>query len=134
MNLADLDTRFEGGVLVARIRGEIDMSNSAEIGSAIAGRISNEALGLVLDLSDVEYLDSAALHMIFDLRARLRDRGQRVRLVVPPGATIEQAIEIMNVPGTIGVSESMDAALQAIVTVVSGGRSEAASSTEVTPS
>jgi anti-anti-sigma factor len=134
MNLADLDTSLAGGVLVARLRGEIDMSNASEIGSAVAGRISNEALGLVLDLSDVEYLDSAALHTIFDLRARLRDRGQQVRLVVPPGATIEQAIEIMDIPRTIGVSESTDAALEAIVTAVPQARSEAASNPEVTPS
>ena len=63
-------------MLLARVRGEIDMSNAAEIGSAVAGRISNDALGLVLDLTDVEYMDSAALHMIFELRTRLKDRGQ----------------------------------------------------------
>ena len=118
MSLADLDTRLAEGVLLARVRGEIDMSNAAEIGSAVVGRISNEALGVVLDLTDVEYLDSAALHTIFDLRTRLKDRGQQLRLVVPPGATIAQAVEIMDIPRTIGVSGSADEAVESIV----GGR------------
>jgi anti-anti-sigma factor len=130
MSLADLDTRLAQGVLVASVRGEIDMSNAAEIGSAVAGRISNDALGLVLDLTDVEYLDSAALHTIFDLRTRLKDRGQQLRLVVPNGATIAQAVEIMDIPRTIGVLGSGDEAVQSILAAVPGARSDASSNPE----
>jgi anti-anti-sigma factor len=133
MSLADLDTRLAQGVLVASVRGEIDMSNAAEIGSAVAGRISNDALGLVLDLTDVEYLDSAALHTIFDLRTRLKDRGQQLRLVVPNGATIAQAVEIMDIPRTIGVSASAHEALESIVAAVPQARSDAASNPEPSP-
>ena len=134
MTLADLDTKLVDGVLVARLRGEIDMSNAAEIGSAVTGRISNEALGLVLDLTDVEYLDSAGLHTIFELRANLRNRGQQLQLVVPAGATIAQAVEIMDIPRTIGVSESTDSALESIVAAVPQARSDAASNPERSPS
>jgi anti-sigma B factor antagonist len=127
MNIADLDTQLVDGILFAHLRGEIDMSNAAELGSAVAARISNDALGLVLDLTEVEYLDSAGLHTIFELRARLRDRGQQLRLVVPAGATIAQALEIMDVPRTIGVAESAAAARQSIEAAVPQGRSDAAS-------
>ena len=118
MSIADLDTRVTDGVLVAHVQGEIDMSNAAEIGGAIASRISNAMLGLVLDLTKVDYLDSAALHAIFELRAQLRERGQQLRLVVPQGATIEQAVEIMDVHRTIGVSESVDDALEHVMAAV----------------
>ena len=134
MSLADLDTRLAEGVLLARVRGEIDRSNAAEIGSAVAGRISNDALGLVLDLTDVEYLDSAALHTIFDLRTRLKDRGQQLRLVVPHGATIAQAVEIMDIPRTIGVSGSADEAVESILAAVPQARSDASSNPEGSPS
>ena len=130
MSSADLDTTLMDGVLVARVRGEIDMSNAGEIGSAVAARISNEVLGLILDLTEVEYLDSAGLHTIFDLRARLRDRGQQLRLVVPQGATIAQAVEIMDIPRTVGVAESAESALESILTAVPRARSDAASDSD----
>ena len=110
----DLDTRTEGRMLVAAVKGEIDMSNADGLGSAISKQISNDALGLVLDLSGVEYLDSAALHMLFELRSHLATRGQALRLVVPSGAMISPALEIMDIPRTIGVAETAEAALQSL--------------------
>jgi anti-anti-sigma factor len=118
MSLADLQTELVGRVMVARIRGELDMSNTAEIGSAISDRISNEVLGLVLDLEQVGYMDSAAIRMLFELRAGLKARGQEMRLVVPPGATIADVLQITDVPIAIGVSESGEAAVESIVAVV----------------
>jgi anti-anti-sigma factor len=115
MSLADLETRTEDRVLVATINGEIDMSNAAGLGAAISRQMSNDSLGLVLDLTDVGYLDSAALQMLFELRSDLARRGQAMRLVVPPGATVMPALEMMNVPGTIGVAETPEAAREILL-------------------
>ena len=123
MSLAELHTEVVDRVLIARIEGEVDMSNAAEIGSAISDRISNESLGLVLDLSSVGYMDSAAIHTLFELRAGLRNRGQEMRLVIPPDATVAHALRIMDVPRTIGAAESNEAAVESIVAAVPQARS-----------
>jgi len=130
MSLVRLETRTEGRVLVAVLNGEIDMSNAAGLGAAISNQLSNASLGLVVDLTEVEYLDSAALHMLFELRRRLGTRGQAMRLVVPPGAIIAQALEIMDVPRTIGVGETPDAALQSLLQAVPEAGSPAAPNPE----
>jgi anti-sigma B factor antagonist len=127
MSLAELETELVDAVLFARIEGEIDMSNAAELGSAISARTSNEVLGVVLDLSRVGYLDSVGLRAIFDLRGRLRDRGQGIRLVVPPGATIAFALEIVGAPKTIGILDSPEAALESILAAIPQPRSAAGS-------
>ena len=114
MRLADLRIETVGRVVVARLEGEIDLSNATELGGVIADRVPNEALGLVIDLTKVGYVDSAGIHVLFDLRARLRNRGQEIALVVPPGAEIFEALRIAYLPGVVGVFDSLDSATDSI--------------------
>jgi hypothetical protein len=54
--------------------------------------------------------------MIYTLRNRLDHRGQRLRLVVAPGAAITEALRIAGVPQAIGAVETVDAALDSLET------------------
>lgn len=86
MSAADLRFGTEGPAIVARLSGEIDMSNASELAASIAGSATNDLLAVVLDLSEVDYLDSAGIQMVFSLRESLRVRGQQLLLVVPDGS------------------------------------------------
>jgi anti-anti-sigma factor len=112
MALADLDVEVVGEVVVGHLDGEIDMSNAAELGAVLSRQMANEALGLVVDLTDVTYLDSAAIQVIYELRERLQTRGQEIRLVVGPTSPIAEALRIADVPNAVGVYETRDASLQ----------------------
>lgn len=103
MNLADVIFDTQGDVLVARTTGEIDMSNAEQIGAAVLQSTPNGAMGVLLDLSDVRYLDSAAIHVIFDMRTRLRARGQALRLVIPQGSPVDDALRLAGVQSHIEV-------------------------------
>jgi anti-anti-sigma factor len=93
------DVRFEEhhGNPVARIRGEVDMSNARDLGVTLQNSVTQEAAGLVIDFSETDYLDSAGLHFVFDLGKRLRDRGQRLYLVVPDGSPVAAVLDIVHV-------------------------------------
>jgi anti-anti-sigma regulatory factor len=67
---------------------------------------------LVIDFTQTEYLDSAGLHFIFDLGKRLRDRGQRLYLVVPAGSPVAAVLEIVNVEALAPRCETLEAALE----------------------
>ena len=54
------------------IAGEIDLANAAPVESAIFDAISNDDTLVVLDLSDVRYIDSSGVRILFGLAARLR--------------------------------------------------------------
>jgi anti-anti-sigma factor len=112
--LADVTFSPDGDIVVASLRGEIDLSNAGEIGEAIGRRLTNDVLALVLDLTAVEYLDSAGIHVIYDLHERLRNRGQEMRIVIPPGAVIAAALRLADVERAIGAAESVEAALGAL--------------------
>jgi anti-anti-sigma factor len=109
--LADIAFETIDNIVVARLEGEVDMSNADDLGAAITARVSSDALGLVLDLAAVEYLDSAGIHVLFDLRERLTRRGQQIRLVLGPDAPIATALEYAGVQRTLGASDTVPAAL-----------------------
>ncbi|MFE6822034.1 STAS domain-containing protein [Streptomyces sp. NPDC057690] len=62
----------DGGTLLA-VAGEIDMSNSGTLADAIDGVTGP----LVVDLTDVEYLDSAGLNVLFA-------HADRIELIAGP--------------------------------------------------
>jgi anti-sigma B factor antagonist len=109
--LADLRFETIDNVVVARLQGEVDMSNADDLGAAITARVSTDALGLVLDLAAVDYLDSAGIHVLFDLRERLTRRGQQIRLVLGPDSPIATALEYAGVQRTLGADPTIGEAI-----------------------
>jgi anti-sigma B factor antagonist len=114
MAMADLTLETVGEIVVARLDGEIDISNAAEIGEALSRAVFNEALGLLIDLSEVDYLDSAAIQVIFELRERLEMRRQRIRLVIAPDSPIAETLRVSDVPAAVGADETPEAALRSM--------------------
>jgi len=110
------DVRFESldDGMLARIAGEVDMSNADDLGKALTQMMSNEALGLVLDLSDVDYFDSAGIHMLYDVRESLRVRGQKLWLVVPDRSMTRDALRLAAVLQTLDVATSVEDATAAL--------------------
>jgi len=112
--LADLSVEQEGSVVVARLAGDVDMSNATDVGTALDRTVTNDKLALVIDLTDVDYFDSAGIHLLFDLRERLRVRGLALRLVVPEGSDARGSLELAGVLGTIDVDRELDTALASV--------------------
>jgi anti-anti-sigma factor len=102
---------LEEGLLLVRLSGEIDSSNSAELRTAITEATPNDAYGVVLDLTPVDYLDSAGIHLLFRLRESLRARNQGLRVVVPPGSVVTDALRLAGVHASVELDGSVDQAL-----------------------
>ena len=98
------------GIVVARFSGEIDLANARDARDDLIGAIPNSALGLVVDLTAVSYLDSSGVHLLFELADRLRKRQQQVRLVVPEGAPMRRVLKIVEIQGVVPVLATVDEA------------------------
>ncbi|WP_229068939.1 STAS domain-containing protein [Actinoplanes sp. DH11] len=70
------DRRADGGVVLTAV-GEIDMSNAGEFGVAVTAALDAGAEPLVVDLTAVDYIDSAGLACLFP-------HVERIRLVTGP--------------------------------------------------
>lgn len=73
-----------GAVEVAAIEGEVDASNVGEVGTRVRDLVTNRSVALVVDLTATTYLDSAGINLLFALDAELRERQQRLGLVIAP--------------------------------------------------
>ena len=112
--LADITFTIDGDIVVASVIGEIDMSNALDLGDALAARLTNESRGLVLDLTACEYVDSAGIHVLYELQERLRNRGLDLRIVVGVDAAIAPALEIADVPRAMGSADNVQAAIASL--------------------
>ena len=100
----------DDGVVVASLSGEIDLSNAAEITDALLGGVPNEALGLVIDLSKVSYIDSAGVRMLAELDHRLGWRAQALRVVAPEESRSRRVLEIAGLERVLSLDTTVEAA------------------------
>jgi anti-anti-sigma factor len=108
---ADIAIDRRGDVVVARLSGEVDMSNSGYVGEELTKSVSNEAPALVVDLSHTRYIDSAAIELLFDLARRLARRRQELRLVLPSGSPLRRVLALTEIGHVAPVHETLEGAL-----------------------
>ena len=93
-DLASLRLRERANVVIATVEGEIDVSNTGRLKNELTGAVSNSMHGLLVDLSDLDFLDSSCVHMLYELAERLGERQQRFAVVLPPNRPTRRTIEL----------------------------------------
>ena len=109
--LAQLRLDEEDGVTIASVEGEIDLSNAAELEMAISHAVANEAVGLVVDLAGVEYLDSSGVTLLFNLARRVSRRQQEFLVVVPGEAHVREILTLSGATEALELHDTLPEAL-----------------------
>jgi anti-anti-sigma factor len=90
-----IGTRREGGRAILSLAGELDMASVEILQRAIEDEdLRGEAL-IVLDLQQLEFIDSTGLRSILTALERCRERGQK--LAVTPGS--QQVQRLLRITG-----------------------------------
>ena len=111
--IAGFDVEQRDGVLIAVVDGEIDSSNAAELRLALSERLPSASSALVLDLSQVTYLDSSGIQLLFELGRRLAARRQALRLVVPRASPMRRVLELCAVDAVAPMDTEVEASTAA---------------------
>jgi anti-anti-sigma factor len=98
-----------------RVSGEVDLSNATELAERL-GEVP-DTKKLVLDLNRIVFIDSAALHVLFDV-ARRRGRD-RLAFVIEPTAPIATTLAIVELHRAAPVTDSLEEARAALVRTTS---------------
>jgi anti-anti-sigma factor len=114
MPLASLKLETQGSIVCAEVHGDIDMSNAADLRRELSRMTPNGALGLVLDLRDVDYLDSAGIRLLHHLREDLRVGRQRLQLVIAAESPVMHALRLAGLDWGEEIAATVDAAREAI--------------------
>jgi anti-sigma B factor antagonist len=96
-----------GGPVVVAPHGDVDLTTSPELRTAVHGLLDRGATGLVLDLSDVDFVDSTALGALVSFHRRLGDR----LVIAAPGPRVRRLFEITKFTSVFTVTDSVDTAL-----------------------
>ena len=109
--LVRLEMERRGAVVVARVTGELDVSRAPAMGDEIVAAVPTSARGLVIDFSDLEFIDSSGVAMLFGLTRRLGSRRQELRVVARAGEPVARVLEIVEFERAAPIHSDLDAAL-----------------------
>lgn len=66
------------------IAGEMDLSNAAEVERELVRAEATNATRIIIDLSELTFMDSTGIRLLITAHARSRTDGDRLMLVRPP--------------------------------------------------
>ena len=104
-----LSTREIAGVLVVDVGGEIDVSTSPKLRERLVALVSGGAYRLVVDLEDVEFIDSTGLGVLVGVLKRTRARGGSMSLVCSQDGLL-RVFRITGLERVFSIYGSVDAA------------------------
>jgi anti-sigma B factor antagonist len=95
---------------VVTLSGELDLLGAPRL-SVLLGEVARAGTGgLVVDLSDLEFIDSTGIASLLNALRRLTRQGRRMATVVKPGAVF-RALEIARLLDDLRASASLREAL-----------------------
>ena len=110
-----IEQRDGDDIVVARLTGELDISGADSTGQRIAEAVPSSARGVVVDMSELEFIDSSGISMLFALARRVGSRRQELRVVAPDGRPVARVLQIVEFDRAAPVHEDVDSAVSEIV-------------------
>ena len=81
----DLKTEEGGGLLIFKLRGSLDLATSPTVRAALTDATEKGKRELVVDLTQLEFLDSTGLGALIGAHRRATEHGGSLRLIVSDG-------------------------------------------------
>jgi anti-sigma B factor antagonist len=106
-----LGVERKGDAYVVKLGGELDLYNAPQIREALSDASAEHPARIVVDLSEVEFVDSTALGVLIE--ARTRFDNQRAFLLAAPALETRRALEISGLDQHFAVHDSVSEALLA---------------------
>jgi anti-sigma B factor antagonist len=90
--------------------GELDLAGAAAFRTALREASRDATDGLIVDLSDVAFIDSSGLAVIVEVDEQLRTQQRRLAVVAPRGTTAAVLLTLAGLRRRLNVFESRAAA------------------------
>jgi anti-sigma B factor antagonist len=90
------------GVELVLVEGELDIATASRLISVLNGAVQEALRSLVVDLSDVEFMDSTGLALLINAHRRLTRRSKGFAVVCPPGP-LRRVFEVTDMVETLHV-------------------------------
>jgi anti-anti-sigma factor len=102
-----VDVRGDDRATVLAVSGELDLASSAELEEALHNVNHAGAELLILDLSELEFMDSTGLGVLVKANQRAQEAGRRFALV-KGSPQVQRLLSLTGVADRITVAESAE--------------------------
>ena len=109
--LVGLEIEERQEIVVAHLTGELDIAGAGATGERIGKAVPTSAHALVVDMSQLGFIDSSGVAMLFGLARRLSSRRQELRVVASGGTPVKRVLEIVEFERAAPIHHDLDAAL-----------------------
>lgn len=87
------------GTLLFKLRGSLDLATAPTVRAALSDATEKGSNNLIIDLTELEFLDSTGLGVLIGAHRRAAERGETFRLIVSDGPISR----LLNITGLIAV-------------------------------
>jgi anti-sigma B factor antagonist len=98
------------GAVVLHLAGELDLYNAEELRTAITDTLTQDPSRVVIEMSEVDFVDSTALGVLIEARSKL---GHRTLLLAAPQHETRRALQVSGLDRHLPVHDSVASALSA---------------------
>jgi anti-sigma B factor antagonist len=110
---SSVESRDGAAIAIVALDGELDLGMLEVLEEAIGQQPDGQA-GLVLDLSDLSFIDSAGIHALVAAREGLEQSGIPSALVVAPGSNVERILDMTGLLERLASHPDRDSAMAAV--------------------
>jgi len=103
------------GVWVVTLRGEVDMSHEEELRAELRRAVAADADGIVVDLSECEFIDSTGVRaLLLSREAQESENGPNGLAVAASSEQIMRILSVMGIDRVIPIRPTVEEAAEAI--------------------
>jgi anti-sigma B factor antagonist len=96
------------GAMVVRLAGELDLYNADEVRAALSQAMEGSPRRVVVDMAEVEFVDSTALGVLIEARSRL---GRDGIVLAAPQLDTRRTLQVSGLDRHLRVDDTVEAAL-----------------------
>jgi len=101
---------IEGAWPVVKADGEIDLSNIDELRSALDAAIARSPKAVVIDFTDIVYIDSAGVAVVISAYRRVSKVGGALGIVKPSSPAVRRVLDLIGMQSlpSVVVADDME--------------------------
>jgi anti-sigma B factor antagonist len=109
----EISSQVSDGFCVVRVAGELDMAHEEDLRGELQRALEREQEGIVVDLSDCEFIDSSGIRSLLVGREAQQgaDRGKRGLAVAAANEQIVRIFSVMGIDEAIPVRPTVEEAI-----------------------
>lgn len=109
----EIESRLDGGVVVAALKGRLDAVTAPEFDSWFSGQVQAGKNRLVLDMSGLDYISSAGLRSLLAAAKKVKETSGGIALCGVTG-TVEEVFRISGFNSIFTIVPTLQEAMSAV--------------------